>query len=302
MSDPAPQDRGNPPPFDQRLWGSVVGVDIGGTGVKAAAVDVSTGELVTDRQRLDTPHPATPASVTGVVTQLVSSVSSGVDPDAPVGCTLPSVITGGVVRTAANIDKGWIGDRAADRFSAVLGRQVLVLNDADAAGLAEVRFGAGKDVSGTVLVLTLGTGIGSALFHDGSLVPNTELGHLEFHGKSAERYAAASVRERKKLSWKQWARRLDEYLQHVELILRPDLFVLGGGVSKKPDRFISRLHLETPVVPAALGNAAGIVGAALAAAELSGRVAAPPAELAELAREVGRGTPQSPSGAATNGG
>lgn len=293
MSDPAAHGPGSPPPFDQRRWQSVVGVDIGGTGVKAAAVDVSAGQLVTDRQRLDTPHPATPASVTGVVTELVSAVATGVDPDAPVGCTLPSVITGGVVRTAANIDEGWLGDRAADRFSDALGRQVLVLNDADAAGLAEVRFGAGKDVLGTVLVLTLGTGIGSALFHDGSLVPNTELGHLEFHGRSAERYAAASVRERKKLSWKEWAGRLDEYLRHVELLLRPDLFVLGGGVSKRPEKFVPRLHVEAPVVPAALGNAAGIVGAALAAAELSGRVAAPAAELAELAREVGRGTPPS---------
>lgn len=286
---------GGPRVGDERRRQAVVGVDIGGSGVKAAAVDVHTGDLLTDRERLPTPQPATPAAVGDVVAQLVASVGKGVEPLAPVGCTVPSVVTDGVVRTAANIDDAWVGDRSAERFAAQLGRQVTVLNDADAAGLAEVRFGAARDVRGTVLLLTLGTGIGSALFHDGVLVPNTELGHLELHGRSAERYAAASVRQRKQLSWKDWSGRLDEYLDHVVLMVRPVLIVLGGGVSRHSEKFVPRLTVDVPVVPAELGNAAGVVGAALAAAELAGRIDVPGFELEDIAGEAGGASP--PGGA-----
>lgn len=240
----------------------LLGIDIGGTGIKGAPVDVERGELTADRQRLLTPQPATPEAVAAVVAEVVAKFPT----TGSVGATFPAVIQGGVARSAANVDTSWIGEDVASRLSAAAGRPFVVLNDADAAGLAEMRFGAGADRGGVVIVLTLGTGIGSALFVDGVLVSNTELGHLEFHGKDAERYAAESVRERKNLSWKDWGKRVGEYLRHVDALFSPDLFIIGGGVSKKSDRYFQYFETKAEVVPAQLLNEAGIVGAAVAAA------------------------------------
>jgi polyphosphate glucokinase len=245
---------------------SVVGVDIGGTGVKAGVVDLSQGCLVGDRVRLDTPHPATPDAVADTVAQLLEQL----DQRGRVGLTVPAVVLRGVVRTAANIDPAWIGTDADSLFQQRLGVECHVLNDADAAGLAEVRYGAGRGHSGVVIALTLGTGIGSAVFTDGMLVPNTELGHLELHGGDAENYAAASVRERHDMPWKKWGHHVGHYLAHLETLFSPELFIIGGGVSKKPERFFPYLGVDTPVVAAALANQAGIVGAALAMVEASG--------------------------------
>jgi len=240
---------------------SVIGVDIGGTGIKGAAVDVAKGDLATERVRLLTPSPATPDAVAGVVAELFDKI--GVDGTA--GITMPAVIRGGVVETAANIDDAWIGVNAVELFSRTTGRAVAVVNDADAAGLAEVRYGAGRDASGVVVMVTLGTGIGSALFVDGVLVPNTELGHLPLHHGDAEDWAAESVRESEELSWKQYAHRLRKYLELVEKLLWPQLIIIGGGVSKKADKFLPRIELRTQVVPAELRNEAGIVGAGVLA-------------------------------------
>jgi polyphosphate glucokinase len=237
----------------------VVGVDIGGTGIKGAPVDLAAGTFAAPRTRLLTPTPATPDRVVATVVELLAQH----DTPGPVGITLPAVVRNGVVRTAANIDASWIGVEAADRFGDALGRPVAVLNDADAAGLAEMRFGAGRGRSGVVVVVTLGTGLGSAVFADGVLVANTELGHLPLHGESAERFAADSARERDDLSWKHWAKRLQTYFELVERLLWPDLIVVGGGVSKKADKFLPHVELDTEIVPAALQNDAGIVGAAL---------------------------------------
>ena len=237
----------------------VVGIDIGGTGIKGAPVDLGAGAFAAPRIRVLTPTPPTPDRILGAVADLLGQI----DTPGPVGITLPAVVRGGVVQTAANIDEAWIGLEATDRFSDVLGRSVAVVNDADAAGLAEMRFGAGRDRAGVVVVITLGTGIGSAVFADGVLVANTELGHLPLNGDSAERWAAESVRERDDLSWKQWARRLQHYFELVERLLWPDLIIIGGGVSKKSDKFLPHVELRTELVPASLHNDAGIVGAAL---------------------------------------
>jgi polyphosphate glucokinase len=241
--------------------GTVVGIDIGGTGIKGAPVDLATGTLTTSRVRLLTPLPATPAAVAGVVATLVEQL----DVPGPVGLTLPGVVTGGVLRTAANIDKEWLGLDAVDLFGTATGRRVAVVNDADAAGVAEVKFGAGAGRSGVVMMVTLGTGIGSALFVDGALVPNTELGHLHLHHGDAEEWAADSVREREDLSWEEFAHRVEQYLQLVHKLFWPDLIIVGGGVSKKADKFLPLIHVDTEVVPAALQNDAGIVGAAMIA-------------------------------------
>jgi polyphosphate glucokinase len=241
--------------------GTVVGVDIGGSGVKGAPVDLATGTLSAERIRIATPVPSTPDAVVGIVVELLDQL--GVD--GPVGVTLPSVITGGVVRTAANIDPAWIGIDAVDLFGSATGRPVAVLNDADAAGVAEVKFGAGAGHSGVVMMVTLGTGIGSALFADGVLVPNTELGHLHLHHGDAEHWAADSVRDKENLSWDEWAGRLEQYLQLVQRLFWPDLIILGGGVSRKADKFLPQISVDTEVVPAKLQNEAGIVGAAMAA-------------------------------------
>jgi polyphosphate glucokinase len=240
----------------------VLGIDIGGTGVKAAPVDTATGQLVADRQKLATPHPATPDAVVDVVAQLVKSFGW----TGKAGITFPGVVIGGMIRTAANLDKSWIGVSGTAEFGSATGLSVTVLNDADAAGVAEMRFGAGQGQVGTVLMLTLGTGIGSALFMDGILVPNTEFGHIQIRGKDAEKRASEQVREMDELSWGTWAGRVDEYLEHMEALLSPSLIIIGGGISKKSDKFLPLLtNLQAKVVPAAMHNDAGIVGAALAA-------------------------------------
>jgi polyphosphate glucokinase len=242
---------------------TVVGIDIGGTGIKGAPVTIGTGELTRERVRLVTPSPATPEAVTDVLVQVVEQIGA----PGPLGVTLPSVITGGIVRTAANIDQAWLGRDAVELFSKATGRPVAVVNDADAAGTAEVRFGAGAGHSGVILVVTLGTGIGSALFVNGALVPNTELGHLHLHHGDAEEWAAESVRERENLTWHEYAHRLEQYLQLVHRLFWPDLIIIGGGISKRADRYLPNIHVDTEVVPAALLNDAGIVGAAMFAPE-----------------------------------
>ncbi|HZJ07726.1 MAG TPA: ROK family protein [Nocardioidaceae bacterium] len=243
------------------------GVDFGGSGIKGAPVDHTTGEFSAERVRIETPGKATPDSVARVVEALLRT--SGADEADPVGITIPGVVVRGVVRSAANIDKSWIGEDAAKLFGDRLGRTVALINDADAAGLAEARYGAAKDESGLVIVTTLGTGIGSALVYGGVLVPNSELGHLEIDGHDAESRAANSAREREDLSWEQWAERLTTYYQRVEKLFSPDLFVVGGGVSKHTDKFLPLLDIETEIVPAALRNTAGVVGAAIVAHEKS---------------------------------
>ena len=235
-----------------------LGIDIGGTGIKGAIVDVDSGNLCSERVRLPTPQPSTPAEVTAVVVQLLQQLSW----DGPVGCGFPSIVRRGVVQLASNVSEEWIGVNVPERFAQATGCPVSVVNDADAAGLAEIRFGAGRERRGVVLVVTLGTGIGSALFVDGLLVPNTEFGHLEIDGRNAERWAAGVVREREGLSWKKWAKRVDRVLQRMQLHLSPDLIILGGGVSKKHQKFLKHLTVETEVIPAQLRNQAGIVGAA----------------------------------------
>ena len=249
---------------------SVLGVDIGGSGVKGAPVDLGTAEFTAERYRLDTPQPATPEAVTATFASVVEQF----DTVGTIGATFPGIVQQGVIRSAANVDKAWLGVDAADLFSEAVGRPVVVLNDADAAGLAEVAFGAARGRAGVVLVLTFGTGIGSALLNDGELVPNTELGHLELGGAPAEKRAAAAVREREDLSWSEWGDRVNRYLQHVEHLFTPDRFVLGGGVSRKFDKYADHLDVRAEVVPAELRNQAGIVGAALVAA---GREANPAA-------------------------
>jgi len=248
--------------------GQAFGIDIGGTGIKGAIVDVATGELVTERTRIPTPHPATPDAVATVVAQLVEDAKW----TGEIGATFPAIIQHGVAHSAANVDPSWIGTDVDRCFTDAVGRgsEVTVLNDADAAGIAEDRFGAAKGIDGVVILLTFGTGIGSALLMDGVLVPNTELGHLELDGHDAESRAAASVRDEHGMSYKKWAHRVNRYMQHVESLFTPDLFVVGGGVSKNADKWVPLLELNTKVVPAQLLNDAGIVGAAIAAAERLG--------------------------------
>ncbi|MCC6436139.1 MAG: ROK family protein [Acidimicrobiales bacterium] len=237
----------------------VLGIDIGGSGIKAAPVDIDTGRLVAPRHRIVTPSPAEPDAVAGVVVDLVRHF----DWHGPVGCTFPGVVKAGHTLTAANLGEPWVGLDVDALLTARCACPVTLMNDADAAGLAEVRFGAGAGRSGVVLLLTLGTGIGSALFHDGVLVPNTELGHLQLRGKDAEQRAAARVRDEKKLTWKQYAELVNEYLALVERALWPDLIIIGGGVSAKAERWFHLLHTRAELLPAALANNAGIVGAAL---------------------------------------
>jgi polyphosphate glucokinase len=241
----------------------ILGVDIGGTGIKAAPVDLGKGTLAADRVKISTPHPAEPGPVADVVRQLTETFKW----TGPVGITFPGVVMDGVIKTAANVDKSWIDTDARKVFGDATGLEVAVINDADAAGLAEMKFGAGVGQRGTVLTLTLGTGIGSALFTEGVLVPNTEFGHIEIRGKDAEKRASELVREEHDLSWGQWAGRVDEYLEHMEMLLSPNLIIIGGGVSRKSAKFLPLLTgLRATVVPAAMHNDAGIVGAAMAAA------------------------------------
>jgi polyphosphate glucokinase len=241
----------------------VMGVDIGGTGIKGAPVDIDKGELAGERFRILTPHPATPKAVADVVGEVVEHF----DWKGPVGATFPAVVKDGITLSAANVDKEWIGANADQIFTDRLAMPVTVLNDADAAGLAEMRFGAGRDRSGVVIVVTLGTGIGCGLFLDGKLVPNAELGHIEIDGKDAETMAADSVRERKELSWKKYAGRVELYIRRLDALLWPDLIIIGGGASKKAEKFLPLIDVRPQVVAAALQNEAGIVGAALAAAD-----------------------------------
>ncbi len=252
----------------------ILGIDIGGSGIKGAPVDTATGQLTQERRRIPTPEGAHPDAVKAVVAELVAHFGL----DGPVGVTFPGVVQHGRTLSAANVDKAWIDLDADALFSTATGQDIHLINDADAAGLAEARFGAGAGVTGTVLMLTFGTGIGSALFHNGVLVPNTELGHLWLRDKEAEGWASDRARERDDLNWKQWSKRVSTYLQHLEVLFSPDLFIIGGGVSKKPDKWQDHLKLtRSELVPARLQNEAGIVGAAMMAAgyALSPTAAAP---------------------------
>lgn len=240
------------------------GIDIGGTGMKAAPVDLATGDLTAERIRIDTPQPATPERVAEVAAALVGHHGW----TGPVGVCMPSVVMHGVVRSAANIDDSWVGIDADTLFTDVIGAPVHVLNDADAAGQAEMTWGAGADRRGVVLCLTFGTGIGSALFVDGVLVPNTELGHVELDGADAELAAAARARKAHNLSWSEWGERVNHYLRHVALIVSPDLIILGGGASKRSHKWLPQIDVDCDVEIAALENNAGIAGAALHAPAL----------------------------------
>ena len=242
-----------------------IGIDIGGTGVKAGVVDLEQGELISPRVRRATPQPSTPEAVIGVVEVVVRELTDGgwATDAMPAGCGVPGVVKHGRLKTAANIDQGWVDAPVEQLLADRLGRPVALGNDADVAGMAELLFGAARGQSGTVLMLTLGTGIGSALFVDGRLVPNTEFGHLQFHGKDAEKLLSATARERRGLSWKRWAKDFNQYLAQVELYFGPDLIILGGGGSKVYAKYVSYLTSTTPIVTARLLNSAGIVGAAL---------------------------------------
>jgi len=240
----------------------VLGIDIGGSGIKGAPVDTGQGKLLAERVKLETPHPAVPDTVAKVVAQLVEAFSW----TGPAGITFPGVVVNGVTHTAANLDPAWVGLDTRALFSEATGLSPALINDADAAGLAEMKFGAGAGQQGTVLMLTFGTGIGSALFRDGILVPNTEFGHIEIRGRDAEKRASERAKELHDLSWGKWAGRVDEYLGHMEALTAPDLIIIGGGISRKADKFLPLLtSLRATVVPAAMQNDAGIVGAALAA-------------------------------------
>ncbi|MFW0111842.1 polyphosphate--glucose phosphotransferase [Rothia sp. CCM 9417] len=247
----------------------VIGIDIGGTGMKGGIVDIRTGLLVGDRFRIPTPQPATPEACAGVVAQIVEELQ-GRDlaplSDSAIGIDFPAIIKNGLALSAANVDPSWVGTNLEETMSKALGgRLVYALNDADAAGLAEATYGQGRDKDGLLALITLGTGIGSALINNGQLIPNTELGHLEIDGQDAETRASARAREVYELSWKKYGKRLHRYFSHLEMLFSPDLFIIGGGISKNPEKFMPYLEgkLRTPMVMAALRNNAGIVGAAL---------------------------------------
>ncbi len=242
----------------------ILGIDIGGTGIKGAPVDLVKGTLLAERFRLETPQPATPQAVANTVNELLKHFRW----KGPIGCTLPAVVKNGTVLTAANIDKSWLGVDAPKLLRQTCKQNFVVLNDADAAGLAEMAYGAGKNAKGLVLIVTLGTGIGTALFYNGHLLPNSELGHLEIDSEDAENSASNRVREEEELSWKKWAKHVNRYLKTLEKLLWPDLIIIGGGVSKQSDKFIPRLDVRAKVVPAKLLNEAGIVGAALGATQV----------------------------------
>lgn len=244
---------------------NVLGIDIGGSGIKGAPVDVAYGVLTAERLRIPTPEPSEPEAVGAVVAEIAQHF----DWDGPIGITFPAIVKGGLTLSAANVDRGWIGYDAENLFQRTTGCPVVVVNDADAAGMAELAFGAGREVKGLVMMLTFGTGIGSALFLNGQLVPNTELGHLVLHrGKETEAFASDRVRETKELSWKKWARRVNEVLAEFDALFSPDLYILGGGVSKNFHKFGGYLQAKARFVPAQFLNEAGIVGAAMAARDL----------------------------------
>lgn len=242
-----------------------LGVDIGGTGIKGALVDSESGKLLTERIRIETPKPATPEAVAKTLKQLVEQF----DYKGPIGCGFPATVHHGVAYTAANIDKTWINTQVEKLFTETLGMPCYVLNDADAAGIAEIEFGAGKDAKGVVMMVTIGTGLGSAIFVNGHLLPNTELGHLILKGDIAEHYCSDLVRHEEDLSWGKWGKRFNQYLQRLEFLFNPDLFILGGGASKSFEKFVEKLDVHAKVTPAQNLNTAGIIGAALYAKKLS---------------------------------
>jgi polyphosphate glucokinase len=242
-----------------------LGIDIGGTGIKGAIVDVESGELLSERTKVLTPEGGKPDDIVQAVVSLIEK-SGGIEDGVPVGVCFPAIVRGGRTMSAANVSEKWIGLKAEKLFEKALGHDIHFVNDADAAGVAEVRYGAAKGVKGLVLLTTLGTGIGSALIYNDVLIPNSELGHLELHGKDAESVAAYSAKEREDLSWEAWSKRLQDYYTHVESLFSPDLFIVGGGVSKNYEEFLPLLKLNTPIVPAVHRNNAGILGAAALAA------------------------------------
>ncbi len=272
--DKAPPSSGGPIDPGERRIG--IGVDVGGSGIKVAAVDLDSGQLISPRHRVPTPQPSAPAAVIASIARLVRKISTEVilAPNVAVGVGFPAVVIDGVTKSAANVDPGWVDFDADAAMERVLRRPVHIVNDADAAGVAEMRFGAGVGQRGTVFLITLGTGTGSALFYNGMLVPNLELGHMEIRGRDAERRSAAAARIRRGLSWKAWAADLDEHLLAIERLFSPRMFIIGGGVSKRSERFIPRLTVRAVVVPAKLLNDAGIVGAAMASAEQEIAIAA----------------------------
>jgi polyphosphate glucokinase len=239
------------------------GVDIGGSGIKGAVVDLDVGQLATERYKVLTPQPSIPGSVADVVAEIVGQFGW----QGPVGCTFPAVVQGGTAKTAANVDSSWIGTNIESVVGSATGLTVVAVNDADAAGIAEARWGAAKGVQGLVVVVTLGTGIGTALFYNGVLIPNSELGHIELEGGDYEQKASAGARDREALPWDKWAKRLQRYFSALEFYLRPDLFIVGGGVSRRAEKFLPLISLETRIVPAMLQNEAGIAGAAYLASE-----------------------------------
>lgn len=270
--------------------GAALGIDIGGSGVKAALVDFRTGELLSRRHRVNTPKPSTPDAVAEAILHVVGLIGAEreLPRDLPVGVGIPGPIKGGKVMTAANIDKRWIGVSAEDLLGKALGRRVYAINDADAAGLAEIRFGAGRDVAGTVLMLTLGTGIGSGLFVDGKLVPNTEMGHLEWRGRDVELRLSGVAREKRHLRWRAWASEFSAFLERLEIYFWPDLIILGGGVSKEMKKYEKWLESRAPIKAARFLNTSGIVGAAIYATERVRAEAARPVRLVPVAARAGR--------------
>jgi polyphosphate glucokinase len=246
-----------------------IGIDVGGSGIKAAVVDVDAGRFISERLRVATPNPATPDAVIASIGRLTRRLAkaSGLAASTPVGVGLPGVTLDNTLKSAANIDAAWVDFPVVERMHKATGRPVSIVNDADAAGIAEMRFGVGRDQGGVVIFLTLGTGVGSGVFVDGTLVPNTEFGQMEIRGRPAERRSASAARVRRGLSWKAWSQDLDEHLQRIDALMWPNLMILGGGVSKNADKFIPRLTVRCPVVPAQLRNDAGIIGAAFVAVE-----------------------------------
>jgi len=243
----------------------VLGIDIGGSGIKGAPVETDKGALLTERLRLKTPQAAKPPEVVDVIGKLVQEFAW----QGPIGCTFPAVIKAGVAYTAANVDKSWIGTNVAQLIQEKTGCPTFVLNDADAAGLAEMQFGAGRDETGVVMMLTFGTGIGTAIFYNRQLLPNTELGHMDVKGREGESFASDAARKKEDLSWKEWAERANEYLQALDALFWPDLFIIGGGISNKPEKWLPYIKTRARVAIAALRNEAGIIGAALAARRIA---------------------------------
>ncbi len=243
---------------------TILGIDVGASGVKGALVDLNSGKLSGERFRVPTPQPSTPEALAGAFAEIVAFFNY----KGPVGCGFPAIVKNGTALSAANIDKSWIGTSIEQTFGNACGCPVFATNDADAAGIAEMRFGVGKGEQGVAILITIGTGLGTVIFNKGVMLPNTELGHLIWkHGQAAERYCSSGARERLKISRKEWADRFNEYLQHLEFLFSPDLFILGGGESKFFEQFKEQLHLKARVMPARLLNNAGIIGAAMYAAE-----------------------------------